>query len=124
MRGVVRVHNELVVALLDEYRCNDINLRQDVVLVLTLNNLVPSSINPGVYEGWITLTGTANSHFQRAEAKHSVIRVCGVRGVTNHVQIVPIGHSCGDLTACVTATLQRNGRLGASSISVTSSNGQ
>jgi osmotically-inducible protein OsmY len=124
VRGVARVlDDELVVALLDEYCSADITLRQYVLQALALNDLVPSSINPEVDAGWVTLSGTATSHFERAEAEHSVARVRGVRGVSNDVRIVPLGRSREDVTVAIAAALGRNARVESSSIRVTGSSG-
>jgi osmotically-inducible protein OsmY len=94
-----------------------------VLQALTLNSLVPSTIDATVTDGWVTLTGTASSQFQRAEAEHATIRVGGVCGITNDVQLVPFGPSAGDVAAAITKAMHRNARLDASNVSVQSSSG-
>ena len=123
VQGVVRVDDELVVELLDEYRRNDADLRGAVLQALSLNSLVPSTIDATVDDGWVTLKGTASSQFQRAEAEQATIRVRGVCGITNDVQLVPFGPSAGDVSAAIVKAMQRNAALDPTDISVKSSSG-
>lgn len=123
VQGVVRVEDELVVELLDEYRRDDADVRGAVLQAMALNSFVPSTVDAKVSDGWVTLTGTASSYFQRADAEHVAGRVRGVCGVTNDVQIVPFGPSVSDVSAAITKALQRNARLDASNIEVHSSSG-
>ena len=123
VQGVVQVDDELEVALLDEYRRDDADLRGAVLQALALNSLVPSTIDAKVEDGWVTLTGTASSQFQRAEAEHATIRIRGVCGITNDVQLVPFGPSAGDVSAAIIKAMQRNAALDSANISVKSSSG-
>jgi osmotically-inducible protein OsmY len=63
--GVEKVSNELQVRILDGQRRDDADLRGAVLQALTLDSLVPSTIDARVDEGWVTLTGTANWQFER-----------------------------------------------------------
>jgi osmotically-inducible protein OsmY len=125
VRGVADVvDDDLVVDLLDEYRRHDITVRQCILQALALNILVPSSIEAGVDGGWVTLSGLVSSHFERAEAEHSVTRVRGVRGVVNDVRIVPLGLGCEDIAAIVISALNRNARVRDADIRVASVDGR
>src|SRR5579875_214019 len=123
VRGVLRVEDELVVELLDEYRRSDADLRGAVLQALTLNSFVPSTIDAKVDDGWVTLTGTASSQFQRAEAEHVAGRVRAACGLSNDVQLVPFGPNAGSVASAIMQTLQRHAGLDASNISVQSSSG-
>ncbi|MGA2493112.1 MAG: BON domain-containing protein [Roseiarcus sp.] len=41
--------------------------------------------------GWVTLTGEVERAYQRSAAEADVLRVEGVRGVTNAITVIPIG---------------------------------
>jgi len=52
--------------------------------------MVPSgSIQVMVHDGWITLTGSVDWHYQRKQAEEDVRKLSGVRGVINTVEIKP-----------------------------------
>lgn len=121
--GVVNVNDELEVALLDEDRRDDADLRGAVLQALTLNCLVPATIDARVDDGWVTLTGTAHGQFQRDEAEHVAGRILGVRDVIDHVRLVSSGPGAGDVKEAITKAMERNARLDASSVAVESSNG-
>lgn len=123
VRGVVQVNDELQVQLLDENGRDDADLRGAVLEALTLNSLVPSTIDAKVTEGWVTLVGTASSQFQRTEAEHVTGRVRGVTHVVDEITLVPFGPSSGDVAAVICKALQRNAQVDPSTIRVQSSSG-
>ena len=117
------MEDALDVALLDEYRRDDADLRGAVLQALALDNLVPSTIDAKVEDGVVTLTGTASSQFQRADAEQVTVRVRGVCDITNDIQLVPFGPAAGDVSDAITKALQRSARLATSNISVKSASG-
>jgi osmotically-inducible protein OsmY len=42
--------------------------------------------------GWVTLSGTVERAYQRSSAEADVLRVDGVRGVTNAISVVAAAH--------------------------------
>ena len=58
--GVKGVTNELEVRILTKDRRADADLRGDVLQALTLNSMVPATIDAAADDGRVTLTGTAN----------------------------------------------------------------
>jgi osmotically-inducible protein OsmY len=42
-------------------------------------------------DGWVTLTGEVDRAYQRSAAEADVLRVEGVRGVTNAINVSPAG---------------------------------
>lgn len=124
IRGVLRVDDKLEVELLDEFRrVGDTDLRDAVLQALRLDGLVPSTITARAADGWVTLTGTASSQFQRAEAERVSERIPGLRGITNDIGLMPFGPSTGDVAGAIVKAMGRNARLDASNVSVASSNG-
>jgi osmotically-inducible protein OsmY len=90
---------------------------------LTLDSLVPSTIDAKVEEGWITLTGTANWQFERDEAEFIASNVLGVVAVDNEIDLVAPGPSAGDVKHSIKKAMERNAKLDADDLSVESSKG-
>jgi osmotically-inducible protein OsmY len=121
--GVEMVNNELQVRILDAERRDDADLRGAVLQALTLDSLVPSTIDAKVEEGWVTLTGTANWQFERDEAEFIASNVLGVVAVDNEIDLVTPGPSAGDVRLSIKKAMERNAKLDADDLSVESSSG-
>lgn len=78
--GVTTVDNIVDVRLLTEHRRADAELRADVLHALSLNGMIPSTVDASVDDGTVLLSGTVDLEHQREEA----VRIAGnVRGVVN-----------------------------------------
>jgi osmotically-inducible protein OsmY len=71
----------------------------------------------------VTLTGTANWHFQRDEAESVASNVPGVVSVGNEIDLVPPPPTKHDLEHSIKKAMERNAKLDAESVEVESSNG-
>jgi len=77
---VTAVDNIVDVRLLTEHRRADAELRADVLHALSLNGMIPSTVDASVDDGTVLLSGTVDLEHQREEA----VRIAGnVRGVVN-----------------------------------------
>jgi osmotically-inducible protein OsmY len=121
--GVTSVNNELQVRVLDQHRRDDADLRGAVLQALTLDSLVPSTIDVKADSGSITLSGTANWQYQRDEAEFISANILGVVDVDNEVEIIAPGPSTGDVQYSIKKAMERNAKLDADSVAVDSSNG-
>jgi osmotically-inducible protein OsmY len=121
--GVKSVNDELQVRLLNDDRQADADLRGSVLQALMLNGAVPATVDAKADDGMVTLTGTANWHFQRDEAVTVVTNVPGVVSVENAIELVPPGPTKDDLEHSIKKAMERNAKLDAQSVSVESSNG-
>lgn len=121
--GVKNVNNELQVRILNQDRRDDADLRGAVLQALTLDSLVPSTIDAKVDDGRVMLTGTANWRFQRDEAEFIAANVRGVTGVDDEIDLVAPGPSADDVEHSIKRAMERNAKLDAESVSVDSSNG-
>jgi osmotically-inducible protein OsmY len=122
--GVEMVNNELQVRILDAHRRDDADLRGAVLQALTLDSLVPSTINAKVEDGWVTLTGTANWQFERDEAEFIASNILGVVAVDGEIELVAPSPSAGDVKHSIKKAMERNAKLDADGVSVESSDGQ
>ncbi len=121
--GAKHVRNELDVQIMNDERRANADLRGDILHALTLNTLVPATIDADVADGFVTLTGTANWQFQRDEAEFVASNVPGIIMVTNEVRLVAPGPSAHDVQHSIKKAMERNAKLDAESVSVESENG-
>jgi osmotically-inducible protein OsmY len=80
--GVTRVANELQVQVPDKGRRDDEDLAGDVLEALMLDVSVPTTVDVQARDGFVTLTGTAQWHYQREAAEVRTANVPGVAGLT------------------------------------------
>jgi osmotically-inducible protein OsmY len=123
VHGVKSVKNELEVRILTDDRRDDADLRGDVIRALTLDSLIPATIDAKVDDGRVTLTGTANWQFERDEAEFVAGNIVGVAGLEDEIDLVAPGPSAHDVEHSIKKAMERNAKLDAESVSVDSSNG-
>jgi len=107
----------LYVQMPDSSERDDTELRGDVLAALMLDCLIPMTVDARVRDGLVTLTGTADWHYQRDEAEFLTASVPGVLGIQNHITLTtaPAGH---DIGPGIRSAFRRNSRLDASGLSV------
>jgi osmotically-inducible protein OsmY len=123
VRGVARVANELRVQIPDKDRRDDEDLRGDVLEALMLDVLVPMTVDAQARDGFVTLTGTAQWHYQREAAEFRTANVPGVAGIDNAISLTqtPDAREARD---AIRAAFRRDAALEADGLSVeTSSDG-
>jgi osmotically-inducible protein OsmY len=121
--GVKHVKNELDVQIMNDNGRANADLRGDILHALTLNTLVPATVDAGVADGYVTLRGTANWQFQREEAEFVASNVPGVVSVTDEIRLVAPGPSAHDVQHSIKKAMERNAKLDSESVSVESENG-
>jgi len=123
VRGVTRVANELRVQIPDKDQQDDEDLRGDVLEALILDVSVPTTVDAQARDGFVTLTGTAQWHYQREAAEFRTANVPGVAGIDNAITLTqtPDAREARD---AIRAAFQRDAALEAYGLSVeTSSDG-
>jgi osmotically-inducible protein OsmY len=88
--GVMAVANDIEVRLPSEDTRPDPEIARDVVAQLKFE--LPFSydkIKSVIKNGWVTLEGDLEWNYQRMRAESAALRVKGVLGVTNHINIAP-----------------------------------
>jgi hypothetical protein len=86
--GVRNVNNALDIRVLTAHRRKDAELRGEVLHTLVLDALVPTTVDATVKNGIVTLTGTAEWHYQGEEAGFVAAYVLGVTDIENDVDVV------------------------------------
>jgi osmotically-inducible protein OsmY len=77
--------------VLDAGQRTDAGMRRDVRLALTLDSLIPLTVDARVQDRVVTLTGTVSSHGARDVAMFLVGCVPGVLGIRNEITVTPAG---------------------------------
>jgi osmotically-inducible protein OsmY len=75
------------------------------------------------YDGAVTLTGTASQQFERDEADFFAANVRGVVSVDSEIELTSPTPYPGDVKHAIKKALERNAKLDADGLSVSSSNG-
>ena len=117
VRGVTRVDNELRVQIPDKDRRDDEDLRGDVLEALMLDVSVPMTVDAQARDGFVTLTGTAQWHYQREAAEFRTANVPGVAGIDNAITLTqtPDARAARD---AISAAFRRDAALEADGLSV------
>ena len=117
VRGVTRVANELRVQIPDKDRRDDEDLRGDVLEALMLESSVPMTVDAEARDGFVTLTGTVEWHYQREAAESRAASVPGVVGIDNAIALgqAPDARAAADAISCA---FRRDAVLDADGLSV------
>jgi len=116
--GVVFVENELNVRILNERRREDADVRGDVLQALMLDALVPDTVDAGVKDGLVMLTGSVSWQYQRDEATFIAGNVLGVLGVENDIYLDNPGPYAGDVQDSIKKALERDAKLDSDNLAV------
>jgi osmotically-inducible protein OsmY len=116
--GVRAVTDEIVVKLPGDSQPSDTDIARAAANALEWNTLLPRDrIKVLLKDGFITLDGTVEFHFQKAAAERAVRSLVGVKGVYNHIAIRS-AVKAADVKSQIEKALQRAARVDASKISV------
>lgn len=122
VKGVRGVADELEVRSPFEKSTSDDEIAKRAINVLEWDTLVPKEVQVTVRDGWLTLTGTADWHYQKITAEEDVHKLTGVRGVTNNIVISPRVRP-GDIKQKIEEALKRRASTEARSINVSVEDG-
>jgi len=123
VHGVVLVDNLLVIRIRVEHRRADAALRGDVLRALMLDALVPATVDASVKDGFVTLGGTVDWHYQRDEAVFIAGNVRGVTGIRNDVYLTSPAPFAGEVKFAIRSAIERAAAVAAGAIGVETLNG-
>jgi osmotically-inducible protein OsmY len=90
VRGVKAVANDVEVRLVSTGKKTDEDIAKAVVRALEWDAVVPvDKIEVTVSNGWVTLKGELEWHYQKLDVERIVRRLTGVTGVTNLITVTP-----------------------------------
>jgi osmotically-inducible protein OsmY len=92
--------------------------------ILNWDVLVPKdSVNVLVQDGWVTLSGRVDWHYNKTSAEDDVRKLSGVRGVTNKITIRQPSVDSSTVKSKIESALKRRAEVEAKAIQVTIENG-
>ncbi len=121
--GVTSVDNQLQVRLMTDQRRADADLRGDVLQALMLDSLVPKTVDAKVTDGFVTITGTVNSQYQRDEAEFVASNIVGALDVYDEIEIKHPTPNAADVQESIKKAFKRNAALDADYLDVSTNNG-
>lgn len=125
VHGVQGVANEIEVRLPVRVERDDIDIARSAVNALEWNVAIPKDhITVSVTNGWITLEGKVEWHYQKRAAEEALRMLLGVRGVINKVEVVTKRVRIEDVKGKIEAALKRNADLDAKKIIVEARDGK
>jgi osmotically-inducible protein OsmY len=102
----------------------DSDIARAVVQGLECDVAVPNEkIMARVADGWVTLEGEVNLHFQRAAAERAIRNLAGVKGVSNFITVKP-SLQPGDIESRIEAAFRRSAEIDAGNLQVETRDGQ
>jgi osmotically-inducible protein OsmY len=122
--GVSGVANDIEVRLPTTSERPDPDIARDAVTALK-HELPFSSehMKVTVKNGWVTLEGTAEWNYQRTRAEDAVLRVRGLRGLTNLVVLTPKA-AATEIRAKIEEAFRRNAEVDAHRVTVETNGGE
>lgn len=124
VEGVRAVTDELVVKVAGDDQHTDLDIAQAAVIALDWNTSVPrKQIKVLVENGWVTLDGSVEYHFQKEAAESAMRNLKSVKGVHNMIAIKPSVFA-GDVTRAIKRALHRAAQVDAEKISVEANAGK
>lgn len=120
VKAVRAVANDIQVQLPGEITHTDTDIAQRAVDSLRWRTGIPSErITITVTDGWVTLEGDVNFHFQKQESERAVNGLSGVVGVSNKIRVLALTEPRPEEVAReIREALVRRARLEALSIDV------
>lgn len=116
--GVRGIAEELKIEISTLLHRSDADIARAVLAALDWNVTVPKSkVTAKVENGWLTLEGQVDWHFQRDAARRAVEHIIGVHGVTNAVTVKPLV-SAVDVKTKVRQAFERYAEVDASKVQV------
>lgn len=90
IKGVTAITEEIKVVLDHRFRHEDTDIAVAAVARLASNGSIPTGrIIPHVEQGWVTLHGELDWHFERDAAEQEIRPIAGVVGVVNMITVKP-----------------------------------
>lgn len=123
--GVRAIAEELIVKLPSSSTRSDTELAHAAVNTLRWDIDVPDDkIQLKVENGWITMEGGVQSHFERSAAERAVRNLTGVRGISNHITIQGVSVKPDEVVRKIKAALHRSAEFESNNIVVETMDGR
>ena len=122
--GVRAIAEEVKVRLPSALTRSDADIAHAAANALDWDTEVPAGVKAKVENGWVTLEGHCEWHYQRTAAERAVRYLSGVKGVTNLIGVVPKQPSPSEVKVKIREALRRRAETEADRIVVEASDGK
>jgi len=118
VQGVRAVVNDIEVFIKKSGRRSDTEIAESALTALRARSMPLESVKVTVANGWVTLEGEVNYHFEKQEAEQVISALAGVKGVTNKIQVRPQPMKAEAVKKEIEEALIRSAQLDARGITV------
>jgi hyperosmotically inducible protein len=122
VKGVHAIAENIEVRYPFQAKVADDQIAKRAMDILKWDVLVPETIDVLVQDGWITLNGAVNWHYEKIAAEDDVRKLSGVHGVTNNITIKPHVEA-SNIKTKIELALKRHAEVEANAIRVSVLNG-
>lgn len=117
VKGVRAIAEEIEVRYPNDKKTADDEIAARALKILSWSAVVPQGIQVKVQDGWVTLSGQVDWHFERNAAESELRRLSGVAGVINNITLKSRVQA-QDVKQKIEDALKRSAETEASRISV------
>ena len=118
VQGVRAVVNNIEVFIKKSGRRSDTEIAESALTALRARSMPLESVKVTVTNGWVTLEGEVDYHFEKQEAERVISALAGVKGVTNKIQVRPQPMKAEEVKKEIEEALIRSAQLDARGITV------
>lgn len=117
--GVKAIAEEIKVRLASDSKLADHEIAKRILDMIAWTVSIPDDkVKVKVEHGWVTLTGTVDWYFQSTEARKAAVRVSGVVGVSNLIEVKQMP-APSDVKERIVSAFKRQADLDAAGVTVT-----
>lgn len=119
INGVKAVADDIEVRYPSEKKTADDQIAKRAVDILSWDHVIPAdAIKVTVRDGFVTLNGIVDWHYQKKSAEDDVHKLSGVRGIFNNIELRPLVQGY-DVKKKIEDALKRHAEVEANGIHVT-----
>lgn len=116
--GVKAIAQEIKVRYASDPKTADHEIARRILDIFTWSVLIPEDkVGVKVENGWVTLTGSVEWHFQAQEAEKAAGKISGVVGIMNRIE-VRHRPAVSDVRKRIEAALERQAEVDAAAVTV------
>lgn len=116
--GVKAIAEEIKIRYADQPKNADHEIAKRILDVFKWSSLIPDEkIGVKVEDGWVTLSGSVNWHYQAEEARKAAGKISGVVGIMNRIE-VDRRPAASDIRHRIEDAFKRQADLDAASVTV------
>ena len=124
VKGVRGIAQEIEIRFPNDKKTSDDQIAKRALDIIAWDSTIPKDkVQVKVQDGFVTLSGQVDWHYQRADAEYAVRKLAGITGLFNEIQVKPKVQA-SDVKLRIENALKRNADLEASSIKVSVLNGR